>query len=198
MADVQFRWRRAEEEAGEAPALFDADQLLDRHVGRGEFSGMEFLHVNARRIINQVPSASRVPFRWTINAYRGCSHACVYCFARPTHTYLDFDARRDFERDMQKLGGNVTSSIDQVRSWLTDRIRFATAARALSDLRLAVTDADRAKGEEMAKQAWTTGGRAQRQWVRSSRGGTNWSTRSGAAVSAPRSPSQPKSGKRKP
>jgi hypothetical protein len=69
----------------------------------------------------------------------------------------DVEIRRsDFERDMQKLGGNVTSSIDQVRSWLTDRIRFATAARALSDLRLAVTDADRAKGEEMAKQAWTT------------------------------------------
>ena len=34
-----------------------------------------------------------MPFRWTINPYRGCSHACVFCFARPTHTYLDFNAR---------------------------------------------------------------------------------------------------------
>ena len=41
-----------------------------------------------------------MPFRWTINPYRGCSHACVYCFARPTHTYLDFDAGRDFEREI--------------------------------------------------------------------------------------------------
>jgi DNA repair photolyase len=41
-----------------------------------------------------------MPFRWTINPYRGCSHACRYCFARPTHTYLDFNAREDFEREI--------------------------------------------------------------------------------------------------
>jgi DNA repair photolyase len=41
-----------------------------------------------------------MPFRWTVNPYRGCSHACAYCFARPTHTYLDFDAGRDFEREI--------------------------------------------------------------------------------------------------
>jgi DNA repair photolyase len=38
-----------------------------------------------------------VPFRWTINPYRGCSHACRYCFARNTHTYLDLDAGHDFD-----------------------------------------------------------------------------------------------------
>src|SRR5687768_7780059 len=41
-----------------------------------------------------------MPFRWTINPYRGCSHACLYCFARPTHTYLDMNAGRDFEREI--------------------------------------------------------------------------------------------------
>src|SRR5215211_2378383 len=41
-----------------------------------------------------------MPFRFTINPYRGCSHACAYCFARPTHTYLDFNAREDFEREI--------------------------------------------------------------------------------------------------
>jgi len=56
------------------------------------------MHVRARSIISSVPAASRMPFRHTINAYRGCSHACVYCFARPTHRYLDLDSGDDFER----------------------------------------------------------------------------------------------------
>ena len=59
---------------------------------------MEFLHVNARTIINEVPASSRMPFRYTINVYRGCSHACTYCFARPTHEYLGLDVGEDFER----------------------------------------------------------------------------------------------------
>jgi DNA repair photolyase len=61
-----------------------------------EFRGMEFIEVEAKTIINKVPGGS-LPFDWTINPYRGCSHACTYCFARPTHTYLDMNAGRDFE-----------------------------------------------------------------------------------------------------
>ena len=88
-----LRWRLT----GDDPqgALFEE---VERHVGRGEFRGLEFLHVRARRIINEVPAASRVPFRYTINAYRGCSHACSYCFARPTHEYLGLNSGEDFER----------------------------------------------------------------------------------------------------
>jgi len=62
-----------------------------------EFRGMTFYEVMCRSALNKVPEASRVPFRWTINPYRGCSHACVYCFARKTHEYLDLDAGRDFD-----------------------------------------------------------------------------------------------------
>ena len=38
-----------------------------------------------------------LPFRYTVNGYRGCSHACRYCFARPTHEYLDLDCGTDFD-----------------------------------------------------------------------------------------------------
>ncbi len=55
------------------------------------------IEVHAKSIINRVPGASPVPFRWTVNPYRGCSHACIYCFARRTHTYLDLDAGHDFD-----------------------------------------------------------------------------------------------------
>ncbi|MGH9155929.1 MAG: radical SAM protein, partial [Acidimicrobiales bacterium] len=91
-----FRWQLADDDGGQ-PALFPEEELVERHVGRGEYAGLEFLHVNARRLISTVPAASRVPFRHTINAYRGCSHACVYCFARPTHEYLGLGPGRDFD-----------------------------------------------------------------------------------------------------
>jgi DNA repair photolyase len=90
-----LRWKL---EAEEQPALFADETAVERHLGTGEYRGMEFLHVNARSIINAVPNASHMPFRYTINAYRGCSHACVYCFARPTHEYLGMNIGRDFER----------------------------------------------------------------------------------------------------
>jgi len=67
---------------------FDAPEALD----------MDFYEVRAKSVLNRVPQSSRMPFRWTVNPYRGCSHACTFCFARPTHKYLDFDAGRDFER----------------------------------------------------------------------------------------------------
>ena len=58
---------------------------------------MTFYEVQAKSIINRVPVASRVPFEWTINPYRGCSHSCVYCFARNSHKYLDLDTGQDFD-----------------------------------------------------------------------------------------------------
>ena len=69
---------------------FDAPEALD----------IRFYEVVAKSAINRVPKQSRMPFRFTINPYRGCTHACNFCFARPTHKYLDFDAGRDFEREI--------------------------------------------------------------------------------------------------
>jgi DNA repair photolyase len=48
------------------------------------FRGMTFFEVRARSVVNRVPEASRMPFKWTINPYRGCQHACVYCLEGET------------------------------------------------------------------------------------------------------------------
>ena len=80
---------------GRPPALFGADAVARTFETPG-FRGITFYEVHARSIINRVPPASRMAFQWTINPYRGCSHGCVYCFARNTHTYLDMDAGLDF------------------------------------------------------------------------------------------------------
>jgi DNA repair photolyase len=95
MAAGQLRWTLADAPQPQA-TLFD-DPIFEREPGRGEFRGMEFLHVRAKRIINRVKGAP-FGFEYTINAYRGCSHACVYCFARPTHAYLDLNTDEDFDR----------------------------------------------------------------------------------------------------
>ena len=71
-----------------------------RSVRTPEFHGITFHEVAAKSALNKVPPASSMPFRWTINPYRGCSHACVYCFARKTHTYLDLDAGMDFDSQL--------------------------------------------------------------------------------------------------
>jgi DNA repair photolyase len=90
-----FRWKVADE--GE-PALFGADELFVPDLGSGRMSDLEFLHVTAKRILNHVPTRSRAPANWTLNVYRGCSHACRYCFARPTHEYLGLNIGEDFDR----------------------------------------------------------------------------------------------------
>ena len=55
-----------------------------------------FEEVQCKSLINRV-YGDHLPFRWTINPYRGCQHACVYCFARGTHTYLGMNPGRDFD-----------------------------------------------------------------------------------------------------
>ena len=38
-----------------------------------------------------------MPFKWSLNPYRGCAHACHYCYARATHAYFGLNAGADFE-----------------------------------------------------------------------------------------------------
>jgi DNA repair photolyase len=71
------------QDGGAPPALFERAAVA-RTFDTPGFRGMTFYEVHSKSIISKVPEASRVPFRWTINPYRGCSHACRYCMAGET------------------------------------------------------------------------------------------------------------------
>jgi DNA repair photolyase len=63
--------------------LFDAPATV-RTFDTPEFRDITFYEVEAKSILNRVPAASRLGFEWTINVYRGCSHACSYCLTGDT------------------------------------------------------------------------------------------------------------------
>jgi DNA repair photolyase len=98
---VFVRWSDLSVDAEEARRLpgYREDAVV-RRFDAPEALNVRFYEVRARSAINKVPERSRMPFRFTINPYRGCTHACKFCFARPTHTYLDFNAHEDFEREI--------------------------------------------------------------------------------------------------
>jgi DNA repair photolyase len=96
------RWEGQTLDATDEAALPGLQRIagLLRTVTVPEFPGVRLHEVAARSALNQVPAASAVPFRWTVNPYRGCAHACVYCFARGSHAWLDLDTGADFDREI--------------------------------------------------------------------------------------------------
>ncbi len=55
------------------------------------------VHEDATREILSRNDSPDLPFRWSLNPYRGCFHACAYCYARPSHEYWGFGAGTDFD-----------------------------------------------------------------------------------------------------
>ncbi len=101
---------------------------LVRSVTTPEFAGVTFHEVLARSALNKVPAASGVPFDWTVNPYRGCTHACVYCFARSTHRYLDLDTGADFDSQVV-VKVNVAEVLERElarRSWARAHVALGT------------------------------------------------------------------------
>src|SRR5918911_3872120 len=103
-------------------------ELRRRTFDTPHFKGIEFIEVEAKTIINHVPG-SYLPFNWTINPYRGCSHACTYCFARVTHTYMDMDAGRDFETKIvvKVNAGELLPKELRAKRWKGEHIAMGTA-----------------------------------------------------------------------
>ena len=109
------------------PGLARLSNLV-RTVTTPEFAGIRFHEVLAKSALNRVPGASAMPFGWTINPYRGCSHACTYCFARSTHRYLDLDTGRDFDSEII-VKVNVAEVLAKELStprWVRDAVALGT------------------------------------------------------------------------
>ena len=68
-------------------------------IGEPPAAGLVVHAEDARSILSRNDSPD-LPFRWSVNPYRGCSHACAYCYARPTHQYLGWGAGTDFDRQL--------------------------------------------------------------------------------------------------
>ena len=75
-----MRWSNLETEIEQRARLPGyREEAVVRHFDAPEAIETRFYEVRAKSILNHVPPASQMPFRWTINPYRGCTHACLYC-----------------------------------------------------------------------------------------------------------------------
>jgi DNA repair photolyase len=127
---VVVRWdaqRLDLEEPSTLPGMPSIRGLL-RSVQVPEFPGLTFHEVRAKSALNHVPGESAMPFPWTINPYRGCSHSCVYCYARKTHEWLELDAGRDFDSQVVVK----TNLVEVLRrelarpSWVREHVALGT------------------------------------------------------------------------
>jgi DNA repair photolyase len=99
-----------------------------RSVQTPQFAGITFHEVLCKSALNKIPDAAALPFKFTVNGYRGCSHACRYCFARPTHEYLDLDYGNDFDTQIV-VKTNVADVLRREvgrRSWRRETVALGT------------------------------------------------------------------------
>jgi DNA repair photolyase len=95
---------------------------LMRSVRTPEFADMVFHEVRAKSVLNRVPGQSRMPFSWTVNPYRGCSHGCRYCLAGDTPVLLA-DGRTKPISDL-RVGDRIygTELVDGRRRYVSTRV----------------------------------------------------------------------------
>jgi DNA repair photolyase len=96
-----MRWQRQTVQAERARQIAGySEAIAPRTFEAPRVRYTKFYEAQAKSALNRVPLRARMPFSWTINPYRGCTHACRNCFARPTHEFLGFDAGDDFDREI--------------------------------------------------------------------------------------------------
>jgi DNA repair photolyase len=90
--------------------------------------GTEYFLLPVRSILNECHS-ERMPFRWTVNPYRGCEFGCRYCYARYTHEYMELNGEDDFESKIfvkQNAGALTERDLATEKVW-GEHIAIGTA-----------------------------------------------------------------------
>lgn len=107
----------------------EADDEYREHLhasGETEQRQIEYLFDKSRSIVSENNSPD-IPFRYSVNPYRGCIHGCSYCYARNTHEFLGYNAGLDFETKIvvkQDAAALFRQFLDR-KSWQPERIAFS-------------------------------------------------------------------------
>ncbi len=104
------------------PYLTEYRELL----GEPPVAELEIYEDHSQSILSRNDSPD-LGFRWSVNPYRGCFHACAYCFARPTHEYFGFGAGTDFERKIvvKRQAPQLLDAAFRRPSWTGELIVFS-------------------------------------------------------------------------
>ena len=127
---MRMRWAGQTLDAADEGALPGLGRAgLVRSVQTPEFEGITFHEVLCKSALNKVQGDNSLPFTWTINPSRGCSHACRHCFDRPTHEYLDLDSGNDFDSQIV-VKTNIAAVLRKElarRSWKREMVALGTS-----------------------------------------------------------------------
>ena len=103
-----------------------ADSKIDYDDGEAPHAALQVLEDHTRGILSKNDSPD-VGFDWSVNPYRGCFHACAYCYARPGHQYLSFGAGTDFERKIvvKPHAPELLREAFEKKSWKGELVLFS-------------------------------------------------------------------------
>jgi DNA repair photolyase len=109
------------------PPVRFREQLITYDEGDGPPPAKVTLIEDASRSILSENDSPDVGFRWSANPYRGCLHACSYCYARPTHEYLDMGAGTDFDTKIvvKRNAPELLRETFDKKSWKGELVMFS-------------------------------------------------------------------------
>ena len=89
----------------------------------------EVQEITCKSLLNRI-DVPGFPFRWTLNPYRGCRHACRYCYARPTHEFWGMNAGNDFDQRVFAKVNAPQVLREELRKprWLGEPVAIGTAS----------------------------------------------------------------------